>query len=257
MPRAKSNPRLAANPGAMCRSCRRRVRCKGLFCIHQLASLARILLVQIAQRIFLDNAEHGNLLEESVEQVFCTGCDKFLADRFVCGICPHCAYDDARGDQCDKCGKLLNSFELKSPYCKVNREHAVEVRSSTHLFLDLPKLEPRLREWISRSAAEGAWTSNTVAVTESWLASGLKPRCITRDLKWGTPVPPRAPGDDKFASKVFYVWCVVGGRSSGGGRAWPRRCPRISALWPCEQRHTLPNRYPPLPGSTPPSGTCP
>ena len=38
-------------------------------------------------------------------------------------------------------------------------------------------------------------------VTGAWMRDGLKNRCITRDLKWGTPVP--LPG---FEDKVFYVW---------------------------------------------------
>jgi len=33
------------------------------------------------------------------------------------------------------------------------------------------------------------------------MAEGLKPRCITRDLKWGVPVPM-----EKYKDKVFYVW---------------------------------------------------
>lgn len=39
------------------------------------------------------------------------------------------------------------------------------------------------------------------AVTKPWLRDGLKPRCITRDLKWGIPVPL-----DGYRDKVFYVW---------------------------------------------------
>ena len=38
-------------------------------------------------------------------------------------------------------------------------------------------------------------------VTNAWMRDGLKVRCITRDLKWGTAVP-RAGYEDK----VFYVW---------------------------------------------------
>ena len=144
---------------------------------------------RIAQEIFLDNVKAGNTLEQAVEQVFCLDCRRFLADRFIEGTCPLCGYDDARGDQCDKCGKLLNATELLAPRCKVGRDHTVEVRSSRHIFLDLPAIEPRLRAWISRSSLDGAWTANAIAITDGWLASGLKPRCITRDLKWGTPVP--------------------------------------------------------------------
>lgn len=77
----------------------------------------------------------------------------------------------------------------------------MELRTSKHLFLDLPKLEPALREWVTKSSAGGTWTDNAVGVTEAWLKKGLAPRCITRDLKWGTPVP-----HPDFSDKVFYVW---------------------------------------------------
>lgn len=157
----------------------------------------------VSQAIFKDNLANGNLQELAMEQMYCLQCDKFLADRFIEGVCPHCQYDDARGDQCDKCGKVLNAVELISPRCKVGREkgHVVEVRSSNHLFLDLPKLEPRLKAWIDTASKEGAWTSNAINITNSWIRDGLKPRCITRDLKWGVPVP-----HEKFGNKVFYVW---------------------------------------------------
>lgn len=54
-------------------------------------------------------------------QLYCDTCNKFLADRLVEGSCPfkECNYDSARGDQCEKCGKLLNPTELKDPRCKV------------------------------------------------------------------------------------------------------------------------------------------
>ena len=37
--------------------------------------------------------------------------------RFVEGECPlaGCGYSDARGDQCDKCGKLINAVDLIKP----------------------------------------------------------------------------------------------------------------------------------------------
>lgn len=54
-------------------------------------------------------------------QLYCDTCKRFLADRLVEGTCPTpgCDYDSARGDQCEKCGKLLNPTELKDPRCKV------------------------------------------------------------------------------------------------------------------------------------------
>ncbi|NWQ84220.1 SYMC protein, partial [Columbina picui] len=155
---------------------------------------------RIAQDIFQRLLAHGFLLQDTVEQLQCEGCQRFLADRFVEGICPFCNYEEARGDQCDKCGKLINAVELKNPQCKLCRGIPV-VKTTQHLFLDLPKLEERLERWLEQSWAAGDWTANARYITRSWIRDGLKPRCITRDLKWGTPVPL-----DGFRDKVFYVW---------------------------------------------------
>ncbi|XP_074836360.1 methionine--tRNA ligase, cytoplasmic isoform X3 [Carettochelys insculpta] len=154
----------------------------------------------IAQDIFQRLLERGTLLQDTVEQLRCQHCQRFLADRFVEGTCPFCSYEEARGDQCDKCGKLINAVELKRPQCKVCKG-TPEVKSSQHLFLDLPQLEGRLEQWLEESWATGDWTANARFITRSWIRDGLKPRCITRDLKWGTPVPL-----DGFRDKVFYVW---------------------------------------------------
>ncbi|XP_067360488.1 methionine--tRNA ligase, cytoplasmic isoform X2 [Channa argus] len=155
---------------------------------------------EIAQNIFWRLHNHGFLVEDTVEQLRCENCQRFLADRFVEGTCPHCSYPEARGDQCDKCGRLINAVELREPHCKVCRQTPI-IRSSKHLFLDLPKLETQLEQWLEMSTSKGDWTSNAKQITRSWLRDGLKPRCITRDLLWGTPVP-----HSEFKDKVFYVW---------------------------------------------------
>lgn len=155
---------------------------------------------EIAQDIFWRLHKHDFLVEDTVEQLRCENCKRFLADRFVEGICPFCNYPEARGDQCDKCGRLINAVELKEPQCKVCRQTPV-IRTSKHLFLNLPKLEAQLEQWLEKSTSSGDWTANAKQITRSWLRDGLKPRCITRDLQWGTPVP-----HPDFKEKVFYVW---------------------------------------------------
>ncbi|XP_013859609.1 methionine--tRNA ligase, cytoplasmic isoform X2 [Austrofundulus limnaeus] len=155
---------------------------------------------EIAQDIFWRLHKNQYLVEDTVEQLRCEKCQRFLADRFVEGTCPHCSYPEARGDQCDKCGRLINAVELREPQCKVCRQTPV-IRSSKHLFLDLPKLESQLEQWLDKSTSSGDWTANAKQITRSWIRDGLKPRCITRDLKWGTPVP-----HPDFKEKVFYVW---------------------------------------------------
>lgn len=137
-----------------------------------------------------------------MEQVYCNDCHRFLADRFIEGTCPLCGYEKAGGDQCDKCGNLLNATELKNPVCKAGGpSHRVENRMTKHLFLNLPILEQRLRDWVNDVSVKYDWSSNAINITNAWIDQGLKPRCITRDLKWGTPVPLEG-----YEDKVFYVW---------------------------------------------------
>lgn len=155
---------------------------------------------EIAQDIFNKLHAQNLLLTETVEQLYCETCKRFLADRFVEGTCNFCLYEDARGDQCDKCGKLINAPDLINPQCKLCKT-TPHMRSSKHLFLDLPKLEPVLKEKLNENIAHGQWTNTAKVIFNSWLKEGLKPRCITRDLKWGTPVPLEG-----FSDKVFYVW---------------------------------------------------
>ncbi|KAJ1722544.1 methionine--tRNA ligase mes1 [Coemansia erecta] len=155
---------------------------------------------EIVQGIFAQCHANGFVSEAEQTQQFCEACQRFLADRYVEGTCPSCGYDDARGDQCDKCGKLLNANELVDPRCKLDGSRPV-LRDSRHLFLDLDRLQPRCGDFVARSSAAGRWSANGVAITDNWLREGLRPRCITRDLKWGVPVPLAG-----FEHKVFYVW---------------------------------------------------
>jgi len=160
-------------------------------------------MTKCAQDVFLKLHEKGFVSEDTVEQLHCAKCDKFLADRFVEGQCPivTCKYDDARGDQCDGCGKLINAVELVNPRCKTCGRGGPQptIKTSKHLFMELPKLESRLTQWIEDSSKN--WTNNARVIANSWLKGGLQDRCITRDLKWGTKVPLKG-----YESKVFYVW---------------------------------------------------
>ncbi|XP_053976451.1 methionine--tRNA ligase, cytoplasmic [Hylaeus volcanicus] len=153
---------------------------------------------EIVQSFFLRIKSQGYVLSETVDQLLCEFCNRFLADRFVEGTCPRCKYEDARGDQCDGCGHLVNATELISPRCKVCSSRPV-IKKSEQFFLDLPKLEARLKEW--SATVEKGWSGVARVVAKPWLRDGLKPRCITRDLKWGIPVPVKG-----FENKVFYVW---------------------------------------------------
>ncbi|KAJ5248693.1 Methionine--tRNA ligase cytoplasmic [Penicillium chermesinum] len=141
---------------------------------------------EISQAIFKRLNENGFLAQRTTEQPFCEQHGSFLADRYVEGECPLCHYDDARGDQCDKCGHVLDPFELIKPRCKLDGATPVR-RETTHIYLLLDKLQPEVEKWTAESIAKGEWPKNSKVITESWLKEGLKDRGITRDLKWGVP----------------------------------------------------------------------
>lgn len=155
---------------------------------------------EITHEIFRDLYENDFFFAKSVDQCYCEGCSRFLADRYVEGTCPLCGFTDARGDQCDGCGKLLNAIELKEPQCKLCRNTPV-VRTSNHLFLDLSKLQSQCEDFVEGAAKTAHWSANSLSIARAWLTEGLRPRCMTRDLKWGTSVPIAG-----FEDKVFYVW---------------------------------------------------
>jgi len=156
---------------------------------------------EITQQMFLDLDEHGFIVEQTIEQLFLPSKEMFLADRYVRGVCPKCAYKEARGDQCESCGSLLDPTELLEPWTTLAPGETLVVKPTKHLYIDLPKLKDKLEAWIGEASDRGHWARNAVKMTEAWIRDGLKPRAITRDLKWGIPVP-----KDGYRNKVFYVW---------------------------------------------------
>ena len=155
---------------------------------------------EIVQHLFKKIDEAGLINEKTIEQLYCNSCDRFLADRYVHGICPHCGSEHARGDQCEDCGKLLEPTELERPRCGTCGA-TPEVKSTKHLYIDLPAVLPKLEAWMEIASVDGFWARNAIQMTKSWIRDGLKERAITRDLKWGIPVP-----KEGFEDKVFYVW---------------------------------------------------
>ncbi|MCK9168966.1 MAG: methionine--tRNA ligase [Treponema sp.] len=155
---------------------------------------------EITQGIFKDLDRNGYIHEHTTKQLYCPHCKMFLADRYVRGTCPKCGYEDARGDQCDKCGSLLDPVDLKNPRCNTCGA-TPEIRETKHLYIDLPSIAPKLNEWMEKTSVEGKWSANAIQMTKAWIRDGLNERAITRDLKWGIPVP-----KEGYEDKVFYVW---------------------------------------------------
>ncbi len=162
---------------------------------------------RITQDFFLTLHDKGYIFKDTMESPYCPTDRRFLPDRYVEGTCPHCGYTQARGDQCDNCGRTLDPVDLISPRCRLcgSVDSALEIRPTEHFFLDLPKLQEQLQQWLSEG--KDFWRPNTMGFVMNWLKEGLRPRAITRDLDWGVPIPL-----DGYESKRIYVWfdAVIG-----------------------------------------------
>ena len=150
------------------------------------------------KEFFLKIYENGYVTEGTLLLPYCEHDRRFLPDRYVEGTCPSCGYEAARGDQCERCSTLLNPDELIEPRCVLCGNKPV-FKETKHLFLNLDKLEPKLKEWIE--SRRGIWSPQVYNMAMGWIKEGLKPRCITRDLEWGVKVPLQG-----YEDKVFYVW---------------------------------------------------
>lgn len=155
---------------------------------------------EITQSLFQDLDKGGYIKEHVNKQLFCPNCNMFLADRYVDGTCPKCGSTKARGDQCDDCGSLLDPIELKEPKCHTCGSTPI-IKETKHLYIDLPSLSKNLDSWMEKASSEGKWADNAINITKAWIRDGLNERAITRDLKWGIPVPKTG-----YEDKVFYVW---------------------------------------------------
>ena len=158
---------------------------------------------KVSQDIFTKLYEEGLIYKDSMSQPFCENHDRFLADRYVEGECPHCHFQGARGDQCDNCGYTLDPKDLINIKHKDCTETPV-FKDTEHFFLKLSHFENDLLEWVRD---QKHWKPNVKNFTMGFLEGGLKDRAITRDITWGIPVPL-----DGFESKRIYVWfeAVIG-----------------------------------------------
>ena len=154
---------------------------------------------------FAHRLEKNGLIEERVDQMIYSHTDgRFLPDRYVEGVCPHCAYEKARGDQCDNCGSLLDPLDLINPYSAISGSRDLEVRDTCHLYLLQSKMQDRIRAWVDDKGA--AWAPFTRSIAYKHLDEGLIDRGITRDLSWGVPVAYEGVARPGLEGKVFYVW---------------------------------------------------
>ena len=154
---------------------------------------------ETAQEFFTYLNDRGELEIKESEQYYDEEARTFLADRYIKGTCPNCGFENAYGDQCERCGKSLSPDELINPVSTLSGKPPVK-RKTKHWYLPLNKHENWLRNWILNEH-QNDWKTNVLGQCKSWIDGGLQPRAVTRDLDWGVEVPlPAAKG------KVLYVW---------------------------------------------------
>ncbi len=158
---------------------------------------------RVVHDIFRTLQKKGYIYQDTMPLPYCSRCHRYLPDRYVEGICPHCDFPNARGDQCDRCGKPLNPDELVNPRCR-QCGTLPQFQDSEHLFLRLSAFRDQLLAWVRQQTH---WRPNVLNFTLRFLEEGLKDRAITRDIEWGVTVP--QPG---FENKRIYVWfeAVIG-----------------------------------------------
>lgn len=154
---------------------------------------------ETAREFFTYLNDRGELETKETEQYYDEEAKTFLADRYIKGTCPNCGYENAYGDQCERCGTSLSPDELINPVSTLTGSKPIK-KKTTHWYLPLGKHEDFLRKWILEDHKDD-WRPTVVGQCKSWIEGGLQPRAVTRDLDWGVKVPlPDAAG------KVLYVW---------------------------------------------------
>ncbi|HTT35136.1 MAG TPA: methionine--tRNA ligase [Thermoplasmata archaeon] len=173
-----------------------------------------------AQELFFGLLERRLVARKTEEFAFCPTHGRFLPDRYLVGTCPHCGFESARGDECDRCGRVLGPRDLLAPRCSLDGSPA-EFRPSEHFYLALDALAGPLAAYL---ADKSYWRPNVLGVAQNFLREGLRPTPITRDLDWGIPIPLEG-----YPSKRFYVWfeAVIGYLSAS--REWAIRAGRPDA----------------------------
>ena len=152
---------------------------------------------EFVQQHLMKIYRNGYIFEKETEMLYCEHDQRFLPDRFVEGHCPHCDYERARGDQCDRCGRLLEPTMLNEPYCIICHSKPI-VKKTKHWYIDLSKFAVPLCKFLEENQQI---SSNAKNFSLNWIKEGLKPRAVTRDVEWGIPAPfPGAEG------KTIYVW---------------------------------------------------
>ncbi len=150
-----------------------------------------------SQEFFLKLMEKGFLEKRKVISSYCQVDRRFLPDRYVHGTCPNCSSENARGDQCDECGRINDPQDLINPRCSICG-NPIEFRETDHIFFLASKLEKEIVNWLK---GKEDWKNNVRAFSLNMIKDGLRDRSMTRDMDWGVKVPMEG-----MEGKRIYVW---------------------------------------------------
>ncbi len=174
----------------------------------------------LTKEFFLDLIKNGHIEVKIAKELFSLEDQRFLADRYVVGTCPKCKFEEARGDECPKCGGSFEAIELKNPRSKLTNAKLV-LKPTKHWYLRFDHFQEKLQKWIKKKK----WKSNVVHFAQNYIDE-LKERSITRDLSWGISVPL-----DEAKGKVFYVWFDAPIGYISATKEWAKKVKKKPKAW--------------------------
>ncbi|MCC2250443.1 methionine--tRNA ligase [Virgibacillus sp. AGTR] len=171
---------------------------------------------RIVQNIFLQLFDNGKIYKKEIEQAYCNRCEQFLPDRFVEGTCPQCG-QDARGDQCDHCSKILEPLDLINKKCKICGDSPT-TKQTEHFYFKLSAFQKELQQYVTNAKVKNLWRENAIQLSERYLMEGLPDRGVSRDLPIGVPVPVKG-----YEEKKIYVWIEAVSGYYAASKKWAEK----------------------------------
>lgn len=151
--------------------------------------------VAFVQDVFKKLMENDHIYEKEIIQFYCKVDKKFLPDRYVIGRCPYCKAEEQYSDLCEKCGRVPQ--EIEEPKCSICKNPPTKEKTK-HYFFKLTNFVDELNKWLE---ADSHLQKGVKKYVQNWIKDGLVDWDITRDIRWGVPIPL-----DEAKNQVFYGW---------------------------------------------------
>ena len=151
--------------------------------------------IAFVQDVFKKLMENDHIYEKEIIQFYCKVDKKFLPDRYVIGRCPYCKAEEQYSDLCEKCGRVPQ--EIEEPKCSICKNPPIKEKTK-HYFFKLANFVDELNKWLE---ADSHLQKDVKKYVQNWIKDGLVDWDITRDIRWGVPIP-----IDEAKNQVFYGW---------------------------------------------------